>query len=378
MAPRPDGNETTGIASLDELVGGGLVAGDNVVWLAEAGAPAIACCRAFAAAAPEATAWIGFRDPPSELPGGVEVLRLDPADAARDPGAAAAAIVAVATRRPRLVVDGLSAVHARGGAEPAVDLYRRCCPRLFDLGVVACWPLEREEVGPTVAGRIRRVAQCVFELRTDAVRVAKAEGRPSRVQGAMAELHPAGPGAAPTVGRDLVAGRLGEGLRRLRRDRSLTQRQLAELAGVTPAAISQAEAGRRGLSLETLLPLCDALGIGLDDLLGTGPRDRQVVARRDRRPLGEGITALFDDPGAGAQAYRVELAPGATGRPPFVHKAAELVLVARGLVLVDLGDDTPVMRAGDALRATAAPIGSWTNLGVGPAELFWLAEPAVP
>ena len=73
----------------------------------------------------------------------------------------------------------------------------------------------------------------------------------------MAELRAVGTDGVPEVGRDLVVGRLGEGLRRLRGRRNLTQRQLAELATVTPAAISQAESGRRGLSLETLVILSD-------------------------------------------------------------------------------------------------------------------------
>lgn len=38
------------------------------------------------------------------------------------------------------------------------------------------------------------------------------------------------------------------------------------------------------------------------------------------------------------------------------HKGAELVLVARGLVLVDLGSSSPAVRAGDAILATKIPI----------------------
>ena len=61
----------------------------------------------------------------------------------------------------------------------------------------------------------------------------------------------------------------------------------------------QAESGRRGLSLDTLLPLCEQLGLGLDDLLGgSGPPD-YVLARRDRLPTGDPVTPLLDDPAAG-------------------------------------------------------------------------------
>lgn len=357
--------------TLDALLGDGLVAGDNVVVLADHDLEH-RLAFAFATADPDQSLWVTFTEPPAGLDPRVQVLVLadEPADAAVE------AITTAAIARPRLVVDGLDAVHARRGADGAVDLYRRCCPRLFDLGAIACWPVPRELVGATVATRIERIAQVVLELRRDAVRVAKAEGRNSRLQGLLAELSTDGADGRLVVGRDLVAGRLGEGLKRLRRDRNLTQRQLADLAGVTPAAISQAESGRRGLSLETLVVLCDALSTGLDDLLGTARSRGHQLARRDGRPVHDGSVALFDAPGDGRAVYRIELEPGVRGRPPFAHKGPELVLVARGLVLVDLGEDTPVMRTGDALRVVAEPIDGWTNLGTDVAELFWLAEPA--
>ena len=365
---------TTGVPSLDVLLGGGLVRGDNVVLTGEAPGVGLALARAFVDADPERALWVALCPPPDGLSQAVEVLVAPPVTSS-DLESCVATITDAASTRPRVVVDGLDAVCERLGPEPTTELYRLCCPRLFDQHAIACWPFAREVVGPSVAARIAGVAQVVLELRADAIRVAKAEGRSLQLQGALAELEPTGPDGRPLVGRDLVAGRLGEGLKRLRRARRLTQRDLAGMAGVTPAAISQAESGRRGLSLETLVQLCDALDTGLDDLLGTARSSGHVLARRDGRPDRAGTVALFDSPGEGSAAYRVELPPGGSGAPPFAHKGPELVLVGRGLVLVDLGDDTPVMRTGDALRVLADPIGGWANLGTEAAELFWLAEP---
>ncbi|OGT89037.1 MAG: XRE family transcriptional regulator [Gammaproteobacteria bacterium RIFOXYA12_FULL_61_12] len=50
--------------------------------------------------------------------------------------------------------------------------------------------------------------------------------------------------------------------------RGLTAARLAELAGVTPAAISQIESGKRGLSVDLLKKLAEALRLDLDDLVG--------------------------------------------------------------------------------------------------------------
>jgi hypothetical protein len=37
-----------------------------------------------------------------------------------------------------------------------------------------------------------------------------------------------------------------------------------------------------------------------------------------------------------------------------------------------VADDTPVMRAGDALLAASATSGGWRNLTLEPARLFWV------
>ena len=108
-------------------------------------------------------------------------------------------------------------------------------------------------------------------------------------------------------------GRLGEGLRRIRQERHLSQADLARRAGVSPSAISQAEAGHRGLALDTLLTLAEALEIGLDDLLGVRTTGDYVLARRDRMGSPVGPVALLDDPAAGLRAYLVQLRRAGAG-----------------------------------------------------------------
>lgn len=362
---------TSGVPSLDDYLGGGLVAGDNIVWLADDLSNAEKFCHAFAAVEPQQCVWLSFEiEPGCSIPG-VRVVSLSTDAVAADPDVVIALIIEEARGRPRVVISGFDDLFLRCGAVVAADFYRQTCPRLFDMGAVAAWPSDRNVLAASVAAQLSQIAQCVFELRTDTLRVVKADGRPPSFQGALAEVSYDDSGA-PAVGRELVVGRLGEGLRRLRHERNLTQKQVADLAGVTPGAISQAESGRRGLSLETLVPLCEQLEIGLDELLGTHRPRPHILARRDRRPLDGETTVLFDDPDLGTRAYRTQLEPRQEASPPFAHKGIEIVLVSKGLVMVDLGTDTPVMRAGDALMVTADPVRSWSNLGPETAELFWV------
>ncbi|MGH7347954.1 MAG: helix-turn-helix domain-containing protein, partial [Candidatus Rokuibacteriota bacterium] len=54
---------------------------------------------------------------------------------------------------------------------------------------------------------------------------------------------------------------LGERIKRLRGERELQQRQLAEKAGLTPSMVSQIESGRLSPSLHTLGKIASAFGV---------------------------------------------------------------------------------------------------------------------
>src|SRR5690606_24524809 len=117
-------------------------------------------------------------------------------------------------------------------------------------------------------------------------------------------------------------------------------------------------------------------GISLDELFGARPGADHVLARRDRLGGDAALAALFDDPRGGVRAYLVQLGPDEDGAPLFAARGVELVLVAQGLVLVELEDSTPAMRAGDALMVRRGRLRGWRNLGAGPARLFWVVADA--
>jgi transcriptional regulator with XRE-family HTH domain len=60
---------------------------------------------------------------------------------------------------------------------------------------------------------------------------------------------------------------IGNVFRRLRRERGITLRELAELAQVSVPYLSEIERGRKEASSEVLAAAAHALGLGLGDLL---------------------------------------------------------------------------------------------------------------
>jgi transcriptional regulator with XRE-family HTH domain len=372
----------TGRADLDDLFGP-LIAGDNVVWASDdpdlfvvveaaflntAREQLLSCIYVSASRAAAVVA--------REVGRGVVVLDARARGEYGDPEILEQRLVAAAREAPPVcvVVDGLDALARRWGDAKAAAFFTRVCPRLFDLDAIAYWRAPRPSVSRRVMERITGVTQCVVDLSNGRLRMVKAEGRPQEVRTRALR--------ARVVSGDLVVeperalGRLALGLERLRHERQLSQTELARLAGVTASAISQAESGHRGLSIDTLLQLTDRLGITVDELLAVAPPAGYVLARRERIGRQAAVTPLLDDAKAGLRAYLVRLAGGESGQPPRTHKGAELVLVAGGLVQLQLGSDTPVLRSGDAALATAVPVSSWRNLTAEPAALFWIVRDA--
>jgi transcriptional regulator with XRE-family HTH domain len=366
----------SGIDDLDEILGG-LLAGDNVVWVTDEQQLFVQVEQLMLRATPSDAAPLHVTTSETEAQlkkrFGEHVAVIDARAGSSFSDAVLledAIVSAVRNGTTRVVIDGLAPFASQWGMDRAVGFFRRVCPRLFDLGAIAYWRVSRSKLGNAAIDDIRKVTQCVFELSDKQLRIVKAEGHSALVQGRLFRVAANGDGIHLKAERAL--GRLAEGLRAVRAERSLSQADIARLAEVSPSAISQVESGQRGLSLDTLLTLTNSLGMGLDTLLDNEERPDYQLARRDRgTSLGES-RFLLDDPGAGLRVYLVNLEPGEKGEPPVRHKGSELVLVARGLVLVDLGDASPAMRAGDAILATRVPILSWRNLSPDASVLFWI------
>jgi transcriptional regulator with XRE-family HTH domain len=362
---------SSGVDALDRVLGG-LMPGDNVVWAGGDDVLHHVLQHRLLAADPAATArvFVTTEEDPASVRrrvGDVEVLDARSGRPHADPAVLERAVLDRGAPGALVVIDGLDAFVRRLGGERALALFSRICPQLFDLGALCYW----RAGGPSraILDGVRSVTQCVFDVSDGHLRVVKAEGR-TGVQGRIFRIRVID--GEVQVEHERALGRLAEGLRQLRSARNLTQSEVARIGGVSPSAISQAEAGHRGLGLDTVVAIAEGVGISLDELLGTSPDAGYVIARRDRSATRRGLTALLDDPTAGLRTHLVQLGPGEHGEPPGLHKGPELVVVAVGLVQIDLGPETPVVRAGDAILATKVPVRGWRNLLASPARLFWI------
>ncbi len=367
---------STGVPPLDAALGG-LFWGDNVVWELDEGGSLDPFVAALLRGREQFNRIIfvcfeGDVDGLRAAHADAEVLDARPGSAIADPGPLLATVRERA-RVPRSLVifDSLDTLSARWGDEMAQRFFTRACPMLLDLWAVAYWSLTPSHHSAVLRQAVDATTQCVLVLGGERLRIAKAEGRPPGVQGSVFRVQPNGAHAelegAPT------AARLGAALRAIRIQRHLSQVELAELAGVSASAISQAERGRRGLALDTLLELTSRLNMTIDELLrGEIALGYRLARRPGWENRGERLFPLLDDPHVGLRAQLSHLSPGQSARMGRPHNGVELVAVATGLVQVILPTGRPVLRQGEALLVEWSGVSGWRNVGEEDALIFWI------
>jgi transcriptional regulator with XRE-family HTH domain len=374
--PLLDEAASTGIAELDEALGG-LFWGDNVV-LEVADPPAAApFYRAAAAVEGQFDQRVHVSLSGERSLTGLDVIDARPGGELGQPAPLLRAIVERCRQGERnlILFEPMEAMIERWGSDVAARFFAHCCPQLLDIGAIAYWSVPSGELYPGLRRTIEEVTQCVLVVGDSRLRLAKAEGRPPGVEGSMFRYREVD--GLPVLTPAPVAARLGAALRAARIQRQLSQSDLARLAGVSPSAVSQAERGQRGLSLETLLELSGKLNMTLDELLRGDVVAGYRLGRRHHPLSGRGEGShqplpLLDDPAAGLRAYLVHLPPRESGSPHVAHKGTELVAVANGLVQVVLTNGRPVLRRGEVLLVEATTIERWRNLAPSEATLFWI------
>jgi transcriptional regulator with XRE-family HTH domain len=372
---------STGLTALDAVLGG-LYRGDNVVWDLDA-APVQPFYDAIAqrADAFDSRTVVRIGDGDIGLSAdGLKVMRAGPGTSLTNPVDLLREIHRICHPggRQLMLFDSLDRVVAAWGTSGARGFFARCCPMLLDLEAIGYWSMTVRDTPATVRDTVESVTQCVLRVDDRSVRIAKAEARAPEVRGTLLHWHEDDGHAALSPAN--INGRVAASLRALRRARGLNQQDLAQLAGVTASAISQAERSERGLSLGTLAQLSLALGITIDDLLHGGGPEIYRIGRRPDDPQhhSEHIMALLVDAGSGLKIDLVHLGPREVAHPPAQPDGTGIVAVGAGLVHVEVGGQTPAVRAGEVLVAPASRIEAWRNIGQTEAMLFWMVQPPIP
>jgi transcriptional regulator with XRE-family HTH domain len=169
---------------------------------------------------------------------------------------------------------------------------------------------------------------------------------------------------------------LGSRLRILRQERELSQRRLAEKAGISPNAISLIERNEISPSVATLQHLAGALSVKMSYFFDGAGESNVIYAKAGKRPTLvsngvsiEGITARLHD--QHIDPFYLTLAPHAdAGAPQVVHTGQEFVYCLRGCVEYTVDGTMYALSVGDFLLFEATLPHYWRNPTEQSAELL--------
>jgi transcriptional regulator with XRE-family HTH domain len=159
---------------------------------------------------------------------------------------------------------------------------------------------------------------------------------------------------------------VGQRIRRLRQRDGTSLRRQAELAGVSPSALSVLENGRGGMSLAALQRVANHFGLSITELLAAPPKTdgssdetallvelfEECAAMTVAVQRGDGT--LYQLLGAGSghllQPYVLSFLPEGYASDPIGHSGEEFAYVVVGAVDLLLSEEVHRLRQGDAVR----------------------------
>ncbi|MFG1780051.1 helix-turn-helix domain-containing protein [Micromonospora sp. NPDC049051] len=177
---------------------------------------------------------------------------------------------------------------------------------------------------------------------------------------------------------------LGDQLRDLRQQHSLTLRQLAAAADVSPALLSQIENGATDPSLATLRKLARVFDTSIAALFSEPDAPPVHISRpgsRSRLAAPPGQIA-YDrlTPGRGdLEVLEALLAPGdASSTEPWAHPSTECAIAVTGAVVAEIGGEKYELRTGEAITFDSRLPHLYRNASDEPARLIIAVTPPTP
>jgi len=143
-----------------------------------------------------------------------------------------------------------------------------------------------------------------------------------------------------------VLADVGPRLRSIRTKRDVTLTELAAKTGISKSTLSRLEAGQRKPSLELLLPIAEAFGVPLDDLVGAPAVGDPRIRLRPQKRGGRVVVPLTQQP-RGMHAWKVVIPPERNEPELKAHDGYEWLYVLSGELRLILAGHDVTMKAGE-------------------------------
>lgn len=275
----------------------------------------------------------------------------------------------------RYIFDSLTGMQDLwGNEENTYKFFTYICPRLFDMGTVAYWILEKDAHSQKFKANLRHITQVVLNIykRRDKLylKAVKLEGRQDREAFKPHLYEIEGKNIKITLPKREVITDIGSAIRELRAKLGISQKELADKVDLTASFISQLENNQISPSLSSFLQICDALKISPSQLLENRKptvipwliRGEEILSKDPLILNGVKVHIIKNDETVSA---KMVLFPAKTtlNRHFSEHKSSELIHIINGSLFVTMGDKTEKLAQGDSVYFKDSFPSQWRNEG---------------
>jgi transcriptional regulator with XRE-family HTH domain/KaiC/GvpD/RAD55 family RecA-like ATPase len=423
---------TSGIRTLDSLLGGGIIIGDNVIWYDDAGSLAAAFCLNLIKASKtqkKYLIYISFDRSPKNLLEKLEdlaanrfltildcfthgkgegsdvflefykdnrlntpcqIIKVDNPKSADHVMGAFYGLQKTMKEDVRFVFDSLTGMQELWGDEEKIlKFYSHSCPRLYELNTIAYWVVEKRAHTEKLIAHLNKITQVAIDLSLKrgktTLSVIKAENHDIDTLNKPSEYW--AKGMKVTFSSNQAANRsvnLGSRIKELRTKNGLSQTDLAKCIGVTPSTISQVESNQIFPSLPALIKMAEILSVELGSFFISSEYDNKKVVFLESKAVpcslpnipGDSVLSKLLTPvglNSKVEPYLIDIPPQ-TKLPAhfFIHKGEEMGFLLAGELELKIG--TRVHKAGvhDLIYLMSDFPSRWENPGQSTARLLWL------
>lgn len=283
----------------------------------------------------------------------------------------------------RYIFDSLTGMQDLWGDENSTyKFFTYMCPRLYDLGTVAYWILEKEAHSQAFKANLRHITQVVLELYKKReklyLKALKLEGRTSREAFKPHSYEIEDNSIFIVPAKKEPSFDIGSKIKNARTKLGMSQKDLADKIGLTSSFISQLENNQISPSLNSFFQIADVLGLSPSSLLQSDKiaKDVKWLIKRDtvrknlyEKEIGYSIFNIIS--GDRASAYMAVLEPGAELYKHFLtYKKEELIHVIKGSVSVKVENIEKELKAGDSIYLKDSLPSLWRNKNAEEVELL--------
>lgn len=283
----------------------------------------------------------------------------------------------------RYIFDSLTGMQDLWGDENSTyKFFTYMCPRLYDLGTVAFWILEKDAHSQTFKANLRHITQVVLELykKKDKLflKALKLDGRTNREAFKPHSYEIEDNKILIIPGKKEPSFDIGSKIKDARLKLGMSQKDLSDKIGLTSSFISQIENNQISPSLASFLQISGALGLNPTSLLQSNKKTEDTkwlinreTARKNLFEKEQGYSLFTITSRDKTSAYLALIAPGTELKKHFLNfKKEEFIYVLKGEISVKVDNNEKALHPGDSLFLKDSLPSAWKNRSDEEAELL--------